>query len=136
MSVALADSLRRRKVKVLQLENNHVFYTNIPDSIRNELEKYWDDGRLSGGTAWLPSEPLSNEANELLIAHNWGSMVEVKFANDQAVASLGNAILEKNWAENDNLFDALCAIATERHPRGWAHFGIFGASNSKWVLAL
>jgi len=98
---------------------------------------YGDNGGDPDGSAWLPSQTISEDEAEQVLEAGLGRMVEVMYANDAGIRNwLG-------WPPTDDQGDEIecdeteieqMQAAVEDKTAAWAHYGGYGVSDSTWVF--
>jgi len=105
----------------------------------DEAGLYGDNGGEPDGNVWLPSDEVDTEAAQRVIDAGLGRMVEARyFDGDDAFAKLFGFMPdgEDDEASEEELAqfaDTLKGLAQDL-PGGWAHYGAYGAGDSKWVI--
>ena len=95
---------------------------------------YGDNGGEPDGNAWLPSQTVTEEEGADVIAAGLGEMVDVLYANDEAMGKvLKMAPLPDGEELEEETADMMKLLADE-HTVAWAHYGAYGASDSLWVF--
>lgn len=95
---------------------------------------YGDNGGDADGSSYLPCEPdaMDPERIDAALAAGVGVLREVRFATDDGMAHLGG-LVSCDWTDPDQM-TALLVGAADTQTEGWAHFGAYGALDSRWVF--
>ena len=113
--------------KTLEITGNE----KIAWEILGELAgAYGDNGGDPDGNAWLPSDTITEEKATNVIAAGFGKMVDVLYANDDAMLRhLGFAPTNEELEE-----ETIARMKEAANATGWAHYGAYGAGDSLWVF--
>jgi len=97
---------------------------------------YGDNGGDPDGNAWLPSEPITADEAKAVIAAGLGEMVNpVSYLDDDEIAALLNIEDVLELADHCDDWEAF-QHAVEGKTDLWAHYGAYGAGDSRWVIVL
>lgn len=117
--------------KVLMVTDEAAFTDEL---MGDERFLYGDNGGDSDGNALLPSGTIDTDVAEAVVKVGYGQIVDVKFANDEAmIRFLGFAPLIDYEDFDEGFIDQLKDAATEETV-AWAHFGGYGTIDSKWIF--
>ena len=125
----------------LLITNPDVFDLNFDKPISEDfiLGMYGDNGGDPDGNAWLPVsdiKPGDDTLTDWIAANGHGEFVEARYANDEAIARMGNLILEEDWQDSEDFDDIVDNLRNkaEENSDGWAHYGAYGVADSVWVF--
>ena len=88
------------------------------------------------GNAWLPSQPITADEAKNVIAAGLGEMVNpVSYLDDDEIAKMISIEDVLELATRDDDWDAF-RNAVGGKVDLWAHYGAYGAGDSRWVVVL
>lgn len=102
----------------------------------DEAGAYGDNGGDPDGNCWLPSEEIDVALAAQIVERGYGKMVSVRYANDDAILNSLSIFHTDSAAEamdDDDFVDSI-KTAVEDKFGGYAHYGAYGALDSKWIL--
>jgi hypothetical protein len=120
----------------LRLTKQDPNWNLLSDLLSDDDRWAWNDnGGEPDGNAWLPMDTVSGDEALAVVAAGEGEMVEVMYANDEAMARfLGMNPLpddDGNWLD-EVVVDQMQAAAEDK-TAGWAHYGAYGSGDGSWV---
>jgi hypothetical protein len=97
---------------------------------------YDDNGAPPDGPAYLPGDVITEDAAAEVMAAGMGQMVTVHEYDDDDMAQLVRVTLPDSEADD---YDAQLDHWIERIQgylggRSWAHYGAYGAGDSRWMV--
>lgn len=124
-------------MQALLIEATEERLGDVWDLLGESAHCYDDNGGAPDGPAWLPRDPdqMEDEAVRAVVTAGLGRLVEVRLASDEALAGLaGLGPLSDELREDRDMLAALLQGGADEKTETWAHYGAYGALDSRWVL--